>query len=100
MRQNTLLRRPTTPQRILLPNGQSFLARYERVSRRNLPHNVTIKRTRQIGRKNRRTRKARKGGSVLGELAKWGAKLGAKSLFKKGVSAGSKALNLEIGKND
>ena len=98
MREKILLRRRMTQQRIHLPNGQSLLARYERVSRRNLPRNLTIKRTRRIGPKNRRTRKAQKGGSVLGELAKWGAKLGAKSLFKKGVSAGSKALNLEIGK--
>ena len=35
---------------------------------------------------------------MLGELAKWGMKLGAKSLFKKGISTGSKALTSEIGK--
>ena len=34
---------------------------------------------------------------MLGELAKWGAKLRAKTLFKRGVSAGSKALSSEIG---
>ena len=32
--QNILLRRRTTPQQERLPNGQLFLARYERVSRR------------------------------------------------------------------
>ena len=98
VRQNILLRRRTTPRRIRLPNGQSFLARYERVSRRNLPRNVTIKQTRQIGPRNRRTRKAQKGGSLFEELAKLGVKLGAKTLFKKGVSAGSKTLSSEIGK--
>ena len=98
MRQKILLRRRTTPQRICLPNGQSLLARCERVSRRNLPRNVTTKRTRRIGPRNRRTRKAQKGGSMLRELAKWGAKLGAKTLFKTGISAGSKALSSEIGK--
>ena len=35
---------------------------------------------------------------MLEELAKWGAKLRAKTLFKRGVSAGSKALSSEIGK--
>ena len=94
-----MLTRRSTPQRIHLPNGQSFLTRYERVSRRNLPRNVTIKRTRQIGPRNRSTKKAQKGGSILGELAKWGAKLRAKTLFKKGVSTRSKALSSEIGKN-
>ena len=34
---------------------------------------------------------------MLEELAKWGAKLRAKTLFKRGVSAGSKALSSEIG---
>ena len=32
--QNIFLRRRTTPQQERLPNGQLFLARYERVSRR------------------------------------------------------------------
>ena len=35
---------------------------------------------------------------MLGELAKWGAKLGAKTLFKRGISADSKALSSEIWK--
>ena len=35
---------------------------------------------------------------MLGELAKLGAKLREKILFKKGVSAGSKALSSEIEK--
>ena len=35
---------------------------------------------------------------MLRLIAKWGAKLGAKTLFKKGVSKGLKALSSEIGK--
>ena len=58
VRQNILLRRRTTPKRIRLPNGQSFLARYKKVSRWNLPSNVTIRRTRRIGMRNRLVRKA------------------------------------------
>ena len=57
MRQNVLLRRCVTPQRVRLPNGTLFLARYERVSRKNLPSNVTIRRTRTIGPRNRQIRK-------------------------------------------
>ena len=98
MRENMLLRWRTTPQRIRLPNRQSFLAKQERVSGRNLPRDVTIKRTRQIGPRNRWTKRAQKGGSMLGELANWGAKLGVKTLFKRGVRVGSKALTSETGK--
>ena len=36
---------------------------------------------------------------MLGQIAKWCAKLGAKTLFKKGVSTELKTLSLEIGKN-
>ena len=57
MRQNVLLRRRVTPQRVRLPNGTSFLPRYERVSRKNLPSNVTIRRTRTIGPRSRQIRK-------------------------------------------
>ena len=71
MREKILLRRRVTPQRVQLPNEQSFLAKYERVSRRNLPRNVTITQTKRIGPRNKRTRKAQKGGSMLGQLAKW-----------------------------
>ena len=35
---------------------------------------------------------------MLGQIAKWGAKLGVKTLFKKGISTGSKVLSPEIGK--
>ena len=35
---------------------------------------------------------------MLGELANWGAKLGVKTLFKRGVRVGSKALTSETGK--
>ena len=84
MRQNILLRRRTIPQRIDLWNGKSFLARYERV--------------RQIGPRNRHTKKTQKGESLFGELAKWGAKLGAKTLYKRGIRAGLKALSSEVGK--
>ena len=70
MREKILLRRRVTPQRVQLPNEQSFLAKYERVSRRNLPRNVTITQIKRIGPRNKRTRKAQKVGSMLGQLAK------------------------------
>ena len=68
------------------------------MSRRDLPRNVTITQTKQIGPKTKRTKTAQKCGSMLGQIAKWGAKLGVKTLFKKGISTGSKVLSPEIGK--
>ena len=57
MKENALLRQRVTPQKVRLPNGTSFLARYERLSRKNLPSNLTIRPTRTIGPRNRRIRK-------------------------------------------
>ena len=57
---NTLLRQRVMPQRVHLLNNTSFLARYERVSRGNLPSNVIIRRTRTVGLRNRRMRQTPK----------------------------------------
>ena len=72
---NILLRRLAQPRRVTLPNGRTFLARYERVNRASLyPTNVRIKRTytRKIG--PRRQRKPRKktasGGEWVYQLTK------------------------------
>ena len=34
-----------TPKRVTLPNGRTFLARYKRVSRSQLPTSIVLKRT-------------------------------------------------------
>ena len=65
-RQKTLLRRRVTTKRLTLPNGQSFLCRYEVVSRKILPRNVTITRTQKVGPRRQRKRKTHQGGSLLG----------------------------------
>ena len=44
-----LLHRRVNRKRVTLLDGRTFYARYKRVSRRNLPANVTIKRARAIG---------------------------------------------------
>ena len=57
MRQNVLLRQRLTPQRVRLANSTSFLARYERVSRKNFPPNMTVRQTRTTGLRNKPIRK-------------------------------------------
>ena len=58
MRETIILRRCATSRQITLPNGQTFAARYERTSRRNLPRNVTVRRTRWIGPTEQQKRRA------------------------------------------
>ena len=50
---------------------KQFLTRYKRVSRRNLSWDVTIKRTRRIGPRNRCTRKDKKVEVCSGNLLSW-----------------------------
>ena len=39
------MRKLDTPKRVTLPNGRTFLARYKRVKRSELPPNITMSRT-------------------------------------------------------
>ena len=53
MREKIVLRRRTTPKVVTLPNGTNFTARYQRISRKELPINIHVKKTRRIGPRNR-----------------------------------------------
>ena len=70
-----LLGRKVTPQRVTLPDGRSFLARNERVSRKNLPSNVTIRRNRTIGPRRQIKRKTQQGAGLLGSAFSLGKNL-------------------------
>ena len=48
-RDNILLRRPGVPKNVTLPNGRIFYGKYGGVSHKNLPRNITFRRTRTIG---------------------------------------------------
>ena len=79
-RQKIVLRRRVTSQRVKLPNGQSFLARYGRG--RSLARNLTVRQTRGIG--PRKRRKTQNDGSILWTMAKVGTKaLTSSGLLKK-----------------
>ena len=57
MRQKIVLRRRAVPLNVTLPNGISFVARYKRISKKNLPGNIRVTRTRTSGLQKRCTRK-------------------------------------------
>ena len=64
MRQKILLGRRAVPKRVRLPNSTSFVARYERISRKSLPGNIRITKTRTIGPRNKRKTRVKKRGKV------------------------------------
>ena len=41
---NYVMRELETPKKVTLPNGQTFVVQYKRVSRAELPANITIRR--------------------------------------------------------
>ena len=53
MRTKIILRRRTSTKQITLLNGSTFTARYERISRKQLPINIHVKNARKIGPRNK-----------------------------------------------
>ena len=96
-REKILLRQRTTPRRMTLPSGRSFVARYKRVSRKNLPANVIIKRNQTIGPRQKRKRKKQKGSGLLSMALRLGKSLLVPGAVTKGISMRSRAINSDLG---
>ena len=77
-----LLQRSVNPKKVDLPDGQTFYARYERVSRKNLSANVTINKSRTIGLRRGHKPKQQEAG-ILSRVFKLGTKLFKPSYLKK-----------------
>ena len=98
-----MLRRLAQPSRVTLPNGRTFLARYERVNRASLYQtNVRTKRTyrRKIGpRRQRKPRKKQQEGSgyIDSQNIIRGIDLG-KRAANTGIDLGKRAANTEVGR--
>ena len=60
MREKIVLGCRAVPKRVRLPDGTSFVARYERISRSRLPGNIRVTRTRIVGPRNRRAPRIKK----------------------------------------
>ena len=109
VKQTIILRKRAAPKVVNLPNGRSFTFKWERISRKQLPVNIRVKKQRIIGpRKNNRMiylnlaapafrkikarrNKKKKAAAQLGKV------LGS-NLIKAGFDLGSKALGSEFGK--
>ena len=117
VKQRVILRKRAAPKIVNLPNGRSFMSKWERISRKQLPINIKVNRQRTIGprRNNRmiylnqaapalkRIKKRRKKeiinslGPVYDRVNQSGQGLGS-SLVKTGFDLGSRALRSEFGK--
>ena len=102
MKDKIMLRKTATPKVVNLPNGNTFLARYERISWKQLPKNIRVTCPRKIGpRKNNRRILLNLAGPALKKIRKkWrqsGKGLGG-NLAKLGIEMGSRALNSSIRK--
>ena len=53
MRNKIVLARRAVPKRVTQPNGTIFVSRYKKISRKNLPGNIPVSRTRTIGPRNK-----------------------------------------------
>ena len=102
MREKIILRQRPTAKVVNLPNGTSFVSKHERISRKKLPRNISVTKTREIDlrRDNRRIlvnlaapafrkirRKRRQAGRGFGE-----------NLAKLRIEMESRALNSSSGK--
>ena len=107
VKQTIILRKRAAPKVVNLPNGRSFTSKWERISRKQLPINIKVKKQRTIGprRNNRmiylnlaapafRKIKARR---KLERQKQSGKGLGS-NLIKAGFDLGSKAIGSEFGK--
>ena len=70
MREKIVLRRRTSPRIVTLPNGTTFTARYERISRKKLPTNICVTNTKKIGPRNRNKSKMGPGPTKSAKVTK------------------------------
>ena len=49
VKKHIILRKRANPKTINLPNGRSFVSKWERISRKQLPLNIKVTRNRAIG---------------------------------------------------
>ena len=103
-RDRIIMIKRATPKRVTLPNGRTFLARYKRATRNDLPHNISLpriykERAAPKGRRRRRVipyRERQRAALRRRARAQRGRGLG--SVFKKAYKLGKRALNRRLGK--
>ena len=106
-RDRIIMIKRATPKRVTLPNGRSFLARYRRATRDDLPPNINLPRIykERAAPKDRRRRRRRRVVSyrerqraALRRRARAQRGRGLGSIFKKAYKLGKRAFNSRLGR--
>ena len=100
-RNRIIMIKRATPKRVTLPDGRTFLARYRRATREDLPPNINLPRVykERAAPKGKRRRLApyrERQRAALRRRAQRGRGIG--SVFKKAYKLGKKAFNSRLGK--
>ena len=105
MKQTIILRKRPYPTIVNLPNGRTFTSKWERISRKQLPMNIKVRRNRTIGaRQNNRRILLNQAAPAFKKIkakrkkARQSGKGLASNLAKVGLELESKALSSEFGK--
>ena len=105
VKKHVILRKRRAPVQITLPNGRSFTSRWERISRKQLPINIKVAKSRTIGPRRKRNVKANRNRKLPAWIIRKhkriqsGSGLGG-DLIKTEISLGSKALGSDIQKSE
>ena len=94
-KRNYAMEKLNVPKRVTLPNGRTFVARYKRISRDDLPLNIRMRRTYRQRAAPRGRRRRQRGQGILKFLKK-GYRLGKKAIKSRLGRKISKALISEI----
>ena len=103
-RNRIIMIKRATPKRVTLPDGRTFLARYKRATRDDLPPNINLarvykQRAAPKGRRRKRRRLAPYRERQRAALARRNQRgRGIGSVFKKAFRLGKRALNSRLGK--
>ena len=102
-RDRIIMIKRATPKRVTLPNGRTFLARYRRATRDDLPPNVTFprvykERAAPKGKRRRRMSYRDRQRAALRRRAREQRGRGIGSAFKKAFKLGKKAFNSRLGR--
>ena len=103
-RNRIIMIKRATPKRVTLPDGRTFLARYKRATRDDLPPNISLprvykERAAPKGRRRRRVISYReRQRAALRRRARAQRGRGLGSVFKKAYKLGKRALNSRLGR--
>ena len=84
-KRNYAMMKLNVPKRVVLPNGRTFVARYKRISRAELPPNIVMRRTYRQRAAPRGRRRRQRGRGIFDFVKKVAKNPLVRSLAKKGI---------------